>query len=431
MPPFAKTIRTVVAVAVVLGAGVAIRPLDVEAGPGDPREERERVRQQRAQLAADLDVLQATNVEVEQALADLTANVTGQQAAVADATRAAEQAEVAARQAREVEAVTLAEMQLREGELRDLAVQAYVSSGTDDPSLAALESEDIGTAVQRQALVGFRAGEYSDVVDALDALSEDLTVARDQAERSSGEAAGFRSEVELRLAELEIARDQQAALAVEVENRIEAALAESAALADLDASLARQIAEEQARLAAAAAAASAAAASAAAEAAARVRPSSGGGASAGGGSSSGGGGGSTARASSPPRPVGNVTLQTVRGITVASSLADQLDRMMGAAEAAGIVLGGGGYRSSERQIALRRQNCPDVYNSSPSSCSPPTARPGASNHERGLAVDFTCNGGRTIQSRSSPCFQWLAANAASYGFYNLPSEPWHWSVNGN
>ncbi len=27
--------------------------------------------------------------------------------------------------------------------------------------------------------------------------------------------------------------------------------------------------------------------------------------------------------------------------------------------------------------------------------------------------------------------QWLAANASSYGFYNLPSEPWHWSTTGN
>ncbi len=104
------------------------------------------------------------------------------------------------------------------------------------------------------------------------------------------------------------------------------------------------------------------------------------------------------------------------------------------AEADGISLSGWGYRDPQRQIELRRQNCGTsdyaVYQMSPSQCSPPTARPGQSNHERGLAVDFTY-GGRTIQSRSSPAFQWLAANAARYGFYNLPSEPWHWSVNGD
>ena len=35
-----------------------------------------------------------------------------------------------------------------------------------------------------------------------------------------------------------------------------------------------------------------------------------------------------------------------------------------------------------------------------------------------------------ITSRSSSAFQWLAANASRFGFYNLPSEPWHWSTTG-
>ena len=55
-------------------------------------------------------------------------------------------------------------------------------------------------------------------------------------------------------------------------------------------------------------------------------------------------------------------------------------------------------------------------------------RPGraTSNHEQGLAIDFTCNGG-SIGSHSNPCFRWLEANAAAFGLRNLPSEPWHWS----
>jgi hypothetical protein len=51
-------------------------------------------------------------------------------------------------------------------------------------------------------------------------------------------------------------------------------------------------------------------------------------------------------------------------------------------------------------------------------------------HERGLAIDFTYNGS-TIGSHSSPGYKWLAAHAGEYGLYNLPSEPWHWSTNGN
>jgi LAS superfamily LD-carboxypeptidase LdcB len=108
--------------------------------------------------------------------------------------------------------------------------------------------------------------------------------------------------------------------------------------------------------------------------------------------------------------------------------------MLAAAEADGIVLSGGGYRSPAEQIAVRRANCGTsyyaIYQMPPSQCSPPTAIPGTSMHEQGLAIDFTY-GGSIISSRSSPAFQWLAAHASTYGFFNLPSEPWHWSVNGN
>jgi LAS superfamily LD-carboxypeptidase LdcB len=129
------------------------------------------------------------------------------------------------------------------------------------------------------------------------------------------------------------------------------------------------------------------------------------------------------------RPVGSGNLVNVRGIVVDAIIADSLNALLVAAEQDGIVLGGGGYRDPAAQRRLRRQNCPSA-NSPASSCSPPTAKPGFSMHEQGLAIDFTYNG-TTINSRSSPAFRWLAANAETYGFYNLPSEPWHWSPNGN
>jgi D-alanyl-D-alanine carboxypeptidase len=50
-------------------------------------------------------------------------------------------------------------------------------------------------------------------------------------------------------------------------------------------------------------------------------------------------------------------------------------------------------------------------------------------HERGLAVDFTLDGA-LIGTRSNRGYVWLAANAARFGLYNLPSEPWHWSTDG-
>lgn len=117
-------------------------------------------------------------------------------------------------------------------------------------------------------------------------------------------------------------------------------------------------------------------------------------------------------------------------IRVHSLIAANTVAMIEAARADGVVLDGWGWRSTQRQIELRQAHCgPDyfsVFEKASSTCSPPTARPGRSMHERGLAIDF-----KNCSSRETACFRWLAANAARYGFYNLPSEPWHWSVNGN
>jgi septal ring factor EnvC (AmiA/AmiB activator) len=146
----------------------------------------------------------------------------------------------------------------------------------------------------------------------------------------------------------------------------------------------------------------------------------------------GAGGGST---SVRPGPASG--LVTVGGITVAAELGPSLRALLDAARADGIVLGGSGYRSPDAQAALRRTNgCPDVWTSPASSCRVPTAIPGSSEHEKGLAVDFTYQGRTICFPRSSanchgnPAFDWLRANAGRYGLRNLPSEAWHWSTTG-
>jgi D-alanyl-D-alanine carboxypeptidase len=119
----------------------------------------------------------------------------------------------------------------------------------------------------------------------------------------------------------------------------------------------------------------------------------------------------------------------VYGITVHKSVAFAFRRMIDDAKADGISLSGGGFRTRQRQIELRKINgCPDVWTAPASSCRVPTAIPGKSLHEIGLAVDIT-SGGKSL-TRSSAGFKWLAANAADYGYVNLPSEAWHWSITG-
>jgi LAS superfamily LD-carboxypeptidase LdcB len=122
-------------------------------------------------------------------------------------------------------------------------------------------------------------------------------------------------------------------------------------------------------------------------------------------------------------------------IVVDASKGRAVQRLIDVAHSHGLeICARSGFRPYAEQVALRRQNCGGsdyaIFQAPPSTCSPPTARPGTSNHEDGLAVDFSCGDGQPM-THASPCFRWLAAYAHIYGFYNLPSEPWHWSTTGS
>nr|WP_281357182.1 D-alanyl-D-alanine carboxypeptidase family protein [Cellulomonas septica] len=117
------------------------------------------------------------------------------------------------------------------------------------------------------------------------------------------------------------------------------------------------------------------------------------------------------------------TVVTSTGVRVHPCLAAAVDELMLAARAEGVDLHAWGWRSREQQIALRAQNC-----SASGVCYPPTAPPGTSRHERGLALDFTVGGG--VVQHGTDAYRWLVEHAPAYGLKNLPSEAWHWSVDG-
>lgn len=116
-------------------------------------------------------------------------------------------------------------------------------------------------------------------------------------------------------------------------------------------------------------------------------------------------------------------------------LCEQYLRMVARAAEDGIALVGTGHRTAQRQLSLRYSNC-DTANSSLVEvfggwlrCTPPTAPVGTSLHQYGYAIDFVDSHGAslTIESRE---FAWLHDHAWRWGFYNLVSEPWHWSTTG-
>jgi peptidoglycan hydrolase CwlO-like protein len=390
-------LRTALAVVLAFAVSVTAVPVGADRHSAvDRRRQRERVRQQQALVASKIDTLRASDRQVHAALRAINANVSATQAELNSAQHAFDQAthDVAVAQ-QGVEDATASILELQSA-LAGLAVDSYVNP-FGDTALAVLDTTSMSEAATKRALLGVVHRRNSDVADEIARTREDLTVRREEAENAAARADASRQLITGKLHELEAARTQQLEFEDRVQDRLDAALAEAASLQSQDATLAAAITRDQAALAA------------------QLRTRSG------------------ARGQALPA-IGNVNVVRVRGISVNASIADNLAALLAAADADGIRLGGAGYRNSSGQIAARRANCGSsqyaVYAMPASQCRPPTARPGASMHERGLAIDFTYGGG-VIGSRSSPAYKWLAANASRYGFYNLPSEPWHWSTNGN
>ncbi len=366
------------------------------ATPDELREQRRDVQAQAAELASEVDAATADVADLEVALAAAQANVDAQQAAVEAANRAVIDADAA--QVAALEAIT--DLELREEQaridLQNAVIDSYVSfQGFDD--LEAL-GDDPWEASRVETLVEIGTGTGLEGLDNLRAIGAELEFQRQLAEQAAAEAETTREEMRIRLAELGTALAIEDQLLLEAIERQERRLGEAAALAALEAELSEEIRVEEQRIADAIAN--------------RIPPGSG---------------------SVTVPPDSDIELVTVGGITVNVLVEDQVRGILAAMSARGFNLGGGGYRSIESQIRLRRANCGTsdyaIWEMPASRCRTPTARPGLSQHEVGLAIDFTLNG-RVLRTRDSDVFRALAEVAPQFGFYNLPSEPWHWSTTG-
>ncbi|WCO68820.1 D-alanyl-D-alanine carboxypeptidase family protein [Iamia majanohamensis] len=424
----------------VLSAFLVVLLLPHLASGTEAEEERERVREERAAAATNVDALRGDKAEVEAALQALNERLAGEEAALDNAER--EKAEADEAQLRAQEGIDEAEARLGELEqrLREQMVEAYTDG--ENSSVGVLDASSATDLVKRRAILEGQAADDDDLTDQVRAAEAELEAQRRAATEAGERAADKAAEVQERIESVEAARAEQQGFAADVQTRIDGELARAIELGQRDRELSAQIVREQAELQARLAlqryreqkaaeeAAAAAAAAEAEEAAAQEAP-----APAPAPAPSYGDGGSEPAPVAAPGGVtpagsgGGVSLCNAGGITVNCQIAEQVRSLLAAAAADGLQLSGGGYRDPSNQIALREQNCGSsyyaIYEMSSSSCSPPTARPGSSNHEVGLAIDFS-----NCQSRGSACYQWLNANASRFGLYNLPSEPWHWSNDG-
>jgi D-alanyl-D-alanine carboxypeptidase len=386
-------------------AAAALGPSASSAQEPSPEEQRDQVRNQAAQVAADVDALEAEDAQVQAALATLQTNVANQQAALASAQNAQAEADQAVADADVAVADAEAQFTALDQATDQLVVEAFVNPPGSDP-LDMFRTNSLTETAVKKALVELQTASDTALLEQLDAARQQLASDRAAKATRAQEAADAKNAADAALTNLQTALAQQQQFAADVEARLDAKLSEAESLRQIDAALSEQIAAQQAALAARLAAA------------APPPPS--------------GDVGPTAIA---PVPGGLATVACPAGgsITVSATIADDLAALLGAANGAGIHLCGSGYRDPEAQIQLRMEHCGTsyyaIYLMPASQCDPPTARPGTSAHEQGLAVDFTCNGGGAV-SWGDVCWDWLESHANSYGFYNLPSEAWHWSRDG-
>jgi LAS superfamily LD-carboxypeptidase LdcB len=376
-----------------------------EPDPGATEQERDEVRARQAEVVIEVDALEAKDAEVRAALAEIERNVAQQRSELEQAERVQAQGE--AELALATQAV--ADAQLRIDDLNEQADRLVVDSFVNPPSDYALEPLRAGSmtdAAVVQAVLQMQGKRDADVLERLAQAHDSLEAEQAKKEDAAVEAKQAQEAAAGELDDVEAALGQQQAFAAELEERLNARLAEAESLRTLDAALSDRLAQEQAALAAQLAAA-------AQPPAQDVAPS---------------------QIAPAPGGLATVTCPVGGSITVAGSISGNVQALLNDAAADGVMLCGGGYRDPQEQIQLRMAHCGTsnyaIYEMPASQCSPPTAIPGTSMHEQGLAIDFTCNGGGTV-STGDECWDWLQANAVGYGLYNLPSEPWHWSTNGN
>ena len=356
--------------------------------------------------------------------------VFAQQNAREEAERAVADAEAVVQQAEAKIAELEEELLATQEGLREAVIESYVSFQAPTGALSVLGADPWENS-REEALAGFATGGRIDDIDDLRRLGEELERWRLQAAAAAAEAQSHRRATTVILADLEAAAEREAELTVAAEERVERRLYEVQTIKQIDAEYAaeieaaeRRIAEALARKRAEEEALRRAEVRAQQEADERARLQA---------LESEALAESQALAESVNPDDENFTLVWVRGFQVNAEIADETDGLVAAMEAEGFDLGGWGYRDHQAQINLRQSHCGTsdwaVWQMPSHQCRPPTARPGRSNHEKGLAIDFT-NAGRLITSRSSAVFQALQRIAPRFGFLNLPSEPWHWSVDG-
>jgi murein DD-endopeptidase MepM/ murein hydrolase activator NlpD len=206
------------------------------AGATSPEAQRAQVRNRRAQLAAQLNTLTASEAALVNAVKVLNQQVDAQTRLTAAARQAAAAADAEYAEASKQLDATKANLAQTTKLVVDHAVHEYISPRATTLDLGS-DTTDLAAKARREALINSVNASTAELIDKLNAAREDYDVQLKAARALREKAVAKKQQTEASLAALQQARAAKARLAAAELARKNAVLSESAALAASDAKL--------------------------------------------------------------------------------------------------------------------------------------------------------------------------------------------------
>ena len=211
-----------------LAIGAVSLPVVAQESIDDARGQREAAREEQLAALAEIELLEAEDVEVRAALDAATELVNRQQAKVDAARQELQQAVATQRQSEIAVDWAAADLAALRDEAQAFAVRAYLQADRD-PTAVILGAADVNEGIKKVALLDAVSANASDVLDQLRSAEDNHEASVELAAVAVGEVAAIDAELSAELAILEEERSKHAAIKAELDGRIaewEARLAE-------------------------------------------------------------------------------------------------------------------------------------------------------------------------------------------------------------
>ncbi len=237
------------------GMLVAFDPMGVRGQDERPttaaeaRQQRNELREQKAQAAAELDAARAADADVAAALAGITDAVNAKQLELDEAQRQLDAAAAVAAEAEAQIAAADAERAALVSRIGDYAVNGFLEASNPDLGNSVLSSANPNEALRRSALLRIADSDSDDLLEQLRTVREDRALAEESALAAVEAALRLKEGMAGLVAELEAQRQVQADLKAELEARVSAWETEMQGLAAEEQELSDFIREQEARVA--------------------------------------------------------------------------------------------------------------------------------------------------------------------------------------